>query len=48
MGRLPDLDEVSSTDARAEKVQVQPLIDRRHLDEMDKSGFFESLWGAKR
>jgi len=42
------LDEVSITDARAKKFQVQQFIDRRYLDEMDKTGFFESLWGAKR
>ena len=42
------LDEVSIIDARAKKVQVQQLTDRRYLDEMEKSGFFETLWGTKR
>ena len=42
------LDEVSIIDARAEKVSVRQLTDRRYLDEMEKSGFFETLWGTKR
>jgi ABC-type nitrate/sulfonate/bicarbonate transport system substrate-binding protein len=42
------LDEVATTDARAKKVQVQQLVDRRYLEEMEKSGLFETLWGAKR
>lgn len=41
------LDEVAQTDARAQKVRPQELIDNRFLDEMDKSGFFDQLW-AKR
>jgi hypothetical protein len=42
------LDEVSIIDARAKKVSVRQLTDRRYLDEMEKSGFFETLWGTKR
>jgi ABC-type nitrate/sulfonate/bicarbonate transport system substrate-binding protein len=42
------LDEVSPADPRAKSVMPQQLIDRRYLDEMDKSGFFDKLWGAKR
>jgi len=41
------LDEVSATDPRAKSVSVAQLIDRRYLDEMDKSGFMEKLWGTK-
>ena len=33
---------------RAKKVQPAQLIDRRYLDEMEKSGFFDNLWGGKR
>jgi ABC-type nitrate/sulfonate/bicarbonate transport system substrate-binding protein len=42
------LDELAVNDPRAKKIQPQQLIDRRYLDEMEKSGFFESLWGGKR
>ncbi|HXV48793.1 MAG TPA: hypothetical protein VEB61_08315 [Candidatus Binatia bacterium] len=30
--------------ARAKKIQPQQLIDRRYLEEMERSGFFDSLW----
>ena len=39
------LDEVSASDPRAKNVSAPQLIDRHYLDEMDKSGFYESLWG---
>ena len=39
------LDEVAVTDARAKKFKPQELFDRRYLDEMEKSGFMEKLWG---
>jgi hypothetical protein len=42
------LDELAVNDPRAKKVQPQQLIDRRYLEEMDRSGFFDSLWGSKR
>ena len=42
------LDELAVNDPRAKKVQPQQLIDRRYLEEMDRSGFFESLWGGRR
>lgn len=42
------LDEVSKIDPRAKKVKPQDLVDRRYLDEMEKSGFFDGLWGSKR
>jgi ABC-type nitrate/sulfonate/bicarbonate transport system substrate-binding protein len=41
-------DDVSTTEPRAKAVNPQQLIDRRFLDEMDKSGFFDKLWGVKR
>ena len=39
------LDEVARTDPRAKKIKPDDLIDRRLLDEMKNSGFFEKLWG---
>lgn len=39
------LDEIAPTDARAKKVKPQDLVDSRYLDEMEKSGFFDQLWG---
>ena len=42
------LDELAVNDPRAKKVQPQQLIDRRYLEEMERSGFFDSLWGGKR
>lgn len=39
------LDEVARVDPRAKKINAQDLIDRRFLDDMDKSGFFDKLWG---
>lgn len=38
------LDEVSRTDPRAKKIKPEDLIDRRLLDEMKNSGFFDKLW----
>lgn len=42
------LDEVAKIDPRARKVKPEDLIDRRYIDEMEKSGFFDKLWGGKR
>lgn len=41
------LDDVALVDTRARKVKPEDLIDRRFLDEMEKSGFFNKLWGEK-
>ena len=41
------LDEVAQTDASAKKVKPQELVDNRYLDEMEKSGFMDQLWGKK-
>ncbi len=41
------LDEVAEIDPRARKAKPEDLIDRRFLDEMEKSGFFDMLWGSK-
>ncbi|MBI4525777.1 MAG: NrtA/SsuA/CpmA family ABC transporter substrate-binding protein [Deltaproteobacteria bacterium] len=42
------LEEVSKTDARANRIKPQELVDTRYLDEMEKSGFFDKIWGGKR
>jgi NitT/TauT family transport system substrate-binding protein len=39
------LDEIAPSDGRAKNIKPQQLIDRKYLDEMEKSGFYESLWG---
>ena len=41
------LDEVSEIDPRAKKVKQQDMVDRRHLDELEKSGFFDRIWAGK-
>ncbi|MGH7783681.1 MAG: hypothetical protein ACREO5_07570, partial [Candidatus Binatia bacterium] len=41
------LDDVAQTDHRAKKIKPQDFIDRRFLEEMSKSGFFDKLWGEK-
>jgi len=41
------LDELAPTDARAKNVKPQELVDSRYLDEMNKSGFMDQLWGKK-
>ena len=41
------LDDVAQIDPRAKKVKPEDFIDRRFLDEMTKSGFFDKLWGEK-
>jgi ABC-type nitrate/sulfonate/bicarbonate transport system substrate-binding protein len=41
------LDDVAPSDPRAKKVKPEDFIDRRFLDEMTKSGFFDKLWGEK-
>jgi NitT/TauT family transport system substrate-binding protein len=42
------LEEVAQTDPRARNVRPQDLVDRRYLDELDRSGFFDALWTGKR
>jgi len=42
------LDEIAPTEPRAKTVKPQEMVDTRYLDEMEKSGFFEQLWGGKR
>ncbi|MBI2360989.1 MAG: ABC transporter substrate-binding protein [Deltaproteobacteria bacterium] len=42
------LDEVGEIDPRAKKIKPQEIVDTRYLDEMEKSGFLDQLWSAKR
>ena len=41
------IDETGKVDARAKKVKPQDLVDRRFLDALNKSGFFDKLWAGK-
>lgn len=41
------IDETAKVDARAKKLKPQDLVDRRYLDGLNKSGFFDKLWAAK-
>lgn len=41
------LDQVAQIDPRAKKVKPQDLMDLRYIDEMEKSGFFDKLYGGK-
>jgi len=40
-------EDTAKTEPRAAKVNVMDMIDRRYLDEMDKSGFFNRVWAEK-
>ncbi|HKA32251.1 MAG TPA: ABC transporter substrate-binding protein [Candidatus Binatia bacterium] len=42
------LDEIAPLDARAKVIKPADMIDRRYLDEMEKSSFFDKLWGEKK
>lgn len=39
------LEEVAQSDPRAKGVRADDLVDRRYLDDMERSGFFARLWG---
>jgi NitT/TauT family transport system substrate-binding protein len=41
------LDELAATDPRAKKIKPQEMVDSRYLNEMEKSGFMDQLWGKK-
>jgi len=47
-GLQSTLDEIAPTDPRAKNVKPQEMTDTRYLDEMEKSGFFDQLWGGKK
>ena len=38
------LDEVAQTEPKARGVRPEDLVDRRYLEDMEKSGFFDKLW----
>ena len=42
------LDEVGKIDPRAKNVKAAELIDRRYLQELEKSGFFDKLWADRK
>jgi NitT/TauT family transport system substrate-binding protein len=42
------LDEIAPNESRAKTVKPQEMIDTRFIDEMEKSGFFDQIWAAKR
>jgi NitT/TauT family transport system substrate-binding protein len=41
------LDETAKVDPRAKKIKPQDLIDRRYLDGLEKSGFFDKISAAR-
>jgi ABC-type nitrate/sulfonate/bicarbonate transport system substrate-binding protein len=41
------IDETAKVDARAKKIKPQDLVDRRYLDGLQKSGFFDKLWAGR-
>ncbi len=41
------LEEVAKTDPRAKAIKSQDLIDRRYLDDLARSGYFDKLWSNK-
>lgn len=41
------LDEIVPTEPRAKTIKPQEMLDNRYLDEMEKGGFFEQIWGRK-
>jgi len=40
------LDDVAQADPRAKQIKAVDLYDRRFLDEIEKSGFFDKLWAG--
>jgi NitT/TauT family transport system substrate-binding protein len=47
-GLQSTLDEIAPVDPRAKNVKPQEMVDARYLDEMEKSGFMDQLWGGKK
>jgi NitT/TauT family transport system substrate-binding protein len=41
------LEDVVKTEPRAKNVKPQDMVDRRYLDDLEKNGFFDKLWGNK-
>jgi ABC-type nitrate/sulfonate/bicarbonate transport system substrate-binding protein len=47
-GLQSTLEEIAPIDPRAKTVKPQEMVDTRYLDEMEKSGFMDQLWGGKK
>ncbi|HSF57926.1 MAG TPA: ABC transporter substrate-binding protein [Candidatus Binatia bacterium] len=47
-GLQSTLEEIAPVDPRAKTVKPQEMVATRYLDEMEKSGFMDQLWGGKR
>jgi NitT/TauT family transport system substrate-binding protein len=47
-GLQSTLEEIAPVDPRAKNVKPQEMTDTRYLDEMEKSGFMDQLWGGKK
>jgi NitT/TauT family transport system substrate-binding protein len=47
-GLQATLDEIAPVEPRAKTVKPQEMVDTRYLDDMEKSGFFEQLWAARK
>jgi NitT/TauT family transport system substrate-binding protein len=47
-GLQSTLEEIAPVDPRAKTVKPQEMVDTRYLDEMEKSGFMDQIWGGKR
>jgi hypothetical protein len=41
------LDETAKVDPRAKKIRPQDLMDRRYVDGLEKSGFFDKLYAGR-
>jgi NitT/TauT family transport system substrate-binding protein len=46
-GLQSTLEEIAPTDPRAKNVKPQEMVDTRYLDEMQKTGFLDQLWGKR-
>src|SRR5215510_2314901 len=47
-GLQSTLDEIAPVDPRAKNVKPQEMVDTRYLDEMEKTGFFDQIWGGRK
>jgi ABC-type nitrate/sulfonate/bicarbonate transport system substrate-binding protein len=47
-GLQSTLDEITPVDRRAKNIKPQEMVDTRYLDDMEKGGFMDQIWGAKK
>jgi NitT/TauT family transport system substrate-binding protein len=47
-GLQSTLEEIAPVDPRAKTVKPQEMVDTRYLDEMERSGFMDQLWGGRK